>query len=103
MAFLISFDDDVGMAVGDGEYQGFAGQARVDVLRQLLRDCTRLNSWVMTPPVEAIDFEPDFIGRVHEVDLTGARIEDFELLVSLEGDAGAAERGFDANRRLVID
>ena len=50
---------------------------------------TRLNSWVMTRRLKEFHFEPDFVGRVHEVDLARARIEDFELLVSLEGDAGA--------------
>ena len=38
MAFLISFDDDVGVSVGRGENQRLAGQARIDVLRQLLGD-----------------------------------------------------------------
>jgi hypothetical protein len=77
------------MAVGRREYQGFARQARVDILGQLLRD-DAIEFLGDDAPVEGVHFEPDFVGRVHEVDLACARIEDFELLVSLEGDAGAS-------------
>jgi hypothetical protein len=76
------------MAVGRCEYQGFAGQARVDVPGQLLRD-DAIEFLGDNAPVEGVYFEPDFVGRMHEVDLACARIEDFELLVSREGDAGA--------------
>ena len=59
------------------------------MLRELLRDHA-IEFLGDDAPVEGVDFEPDFVGRVCKVDLTRARIEDFELLASLEGDAGAA-------------
>lgn len=47
---------------------------------QLLRD-DAIEFLSDDAPVEGVHFEPDFVGRVHGVDLARARIEDFELLV----------------------
>ena len=40
---------------------------------------------------------------MNEVDLAGAGIDDFDLLVLLEGDASAGQLRLDADRRLVVD
>ena len=53
--------------------------------------------------VELLDLEADFIGRMGQIDFACPRVQKVELLVLLEHDAGARQRGLDPHRRLVID
>ena len=62
---------------------------RIDVLGQLLgNDAIELGGDHLL--VELLDLEADFIGRVGQIDFAGPRVQQVELLVLLEDDAGRA-------------
>ena len=53
--------------------------------------------------VELLDLEPNLVGRVGEIDLTGARVEQFKLFVLGEGYARTRQGRLDPDWRLMID
>ena len=71
------------MAVRRGENKRLALQTRVDVLRQLLGD-DAVEFLRDDAPVEGLDFEGDLVGDVREVDLSRARVEQFNLFSGAE-------------------
>ena len=94
--------DHVGVGVGGAENQGFFLAHRVQLLRQLLAD-DAVEVFVDDAAVEGFELEVQLVFQLGGFDFAGGEVQRLDLLAFVEVDAVAAEQGFVANGRLVVD